>query len=111
VKSDDLRRLAEALPKAKAIRYVIARQDPSMVRRIALEERAALALADLDPPDAARLLADMRDWVANVEERAIQDREPDYEEMERLLARFDRLGEDPAIKHKFAIVLRRESPA
>ena len=49
MKSDDLRRLAEALPKAKAIRHAIARQDPSMVRRVALEERAALALADLDP--------------------------------------------------------------
>ena len=57
-----------------------------MVRRVALEERAALALADLDPPDAARLLADAMEFFM-----------PDVmhpHSPASLLARFDRLGED-----------------
>jgi hypothetical protein len=37
---------ATRLPKPKAIRHSLARQD-GMVRKVALEERAALAVADL----------------------------------------------------------------
>lgn len=37
----------ERTPDARAIRAALARQDPSMVRRVALDEHAALAVADL----------------------------------------------------------------
>lgn len=68
-----------------------------MVRRVALEERAALALADLDPPDAARLLADAMEFVRKVNYQTPGWTGPRAwwaDEGDSLLARFDRLGED-----------------